>query len=101
VCAGYYIPELDDLELVLDFEIIARIYLNEITMWNDSRIQALNSPEVAEALPGQPIKVITQSVATGLTSLLTTVLSRRVSDFADQVRASLSLPGLQGALNIH
>jgi phosphate transport system substrate-binding protein len=77
--------------LVLDFEIIARIYLDEITMWNDSRIQQLNTPEVAAALPGQPIKVITQSVATGLTSLFTTVLNRTVSDFADQVRASASL----------
>ncbi|NEJ83950.1 hypothetical protein GR268_46760, partial [Rhizobium leguminosarum] len=28
---GYYVPELAGLELVLDFDTIARIYLNEIT----------------------------------------------------------------------
>lgn len=70
---------------MLDFDTIARIYLNEITMWDDPRIQALNSAEVVAALPSQPIYVITQSVATGLTSLFTTVLNATVPDFAAQV----------------
>jgi hypothetical protein len=83
--AAYNIPQLAGLELVLDFDTIARIYLNEITMWDDPRIQALNSAEVVAALPSQPIYVITQSVATGLTSLFTTVLNATVSDFAAQV----------------
>lgn len=83
--AAYNIPQLAGLELVLDFDTIARIYLNEITMWDDPRIQALNSAEVVAALPSQPIYVITQSVATGLTSLFTTVLNATVPDFAAQV----------------
>jgi hypothetical protein len=83
--AAYNIPQLAGLELVLDFDTIARIYLNEITMWDDPRIQALNSAEVVAVLPSQPIYVITQSVATGLTSLFTTVLNATVPDFAAQV----------------
>jgi phosphate transport system substrate-binding protein len=83
--SGYYIPELEGLELVLDFDTIARIYLNEITTWNDSRIQDLNSPAVAAALPGKSIIVIIQSTAAGLTELFTTVLNATVPDFAEQV----------------
>jgi hypothetical protein len=84
---GYNIPELAGLTLVLDFDTIARVYLNEITLWNDTRIKNLNSPEVAAALPSRPIIVITQSSATGLTNLFTTVLDAMVPDFAARVRA--------------
>jgi ABC-type phosphate transport system substrate-binding protein len=82
---AYNIPELEGLELVLDFDTVARIYLNEITMWNDPRIQALNSAEVVAALPSQPIVVVTQSIAAGTTSVFTTALSATVPDFAAQV----------------
>jgi ABC-type phosphate transport system substrate-binding protein len=89
VCAicttGYYVPELAGLELVLDFDTIARIYLNEITMWDDERIKALNSDAVVAALPSQPIIVITQSIAAGTTSTFTAVLTATVPDFAAQV----------------
>jgi ABC-type phosphate transport system substrate-binding protein len=79
------------MTLVLDFETIASIYLNEITMWNDPRIQAINSPEVAAALPAQPITVITQSISSAITQLLTEMLSATVPRFAAAVRAFVEL----------
>jgi ABC-type phosphate transport system substrate-binding protein len=82
---AYNIPELNGLELVLDFDTVAGIYLNEITYWDDPRIQALNSAEVVAALPSQPIVVITQSIAVSITSAFTTALSATVPEFAAQV----------------
>jgi phosphate transport system substrate-binding protein len=74
------------MPLVLDFETIASIYLSEITMWNDPRIKAINSPEVADALPEQAITVITQSISSAITQLLTEMLSAVVPRFAATVR---------------
>jgi len=82
---GYNLPELAGMELVLDFDTIAAIYLNNITMWDDDRIKALNSPQVAAALPSTPIIVVTQSLATVITTLFTRVLSAKVPAFAAQV----------------
>jgi hypothetical protein len=87
VPAGYNVPEVNNMTLVLDFETIASIYLNEITVWNDPRIQAINSPEVAAALPAQPITVIMQSISSAITQLLTEMLSATVPRFAATVRA--------------
>lgn len=83
---AYNVPELSELELVLDFDVIAGIYLNDITMWNDQRILDLNSAEVAAALPAQAILVISQSVESITTTLFTTVLSSKVPQFAAAVR---------------
>jgi ABC-type phosphate transport system substrate-binding protein len=73
------------MELVLDWDTIAAIYINDLTMWDDDRIKALNSPQVAAALPSQPIIVITQSMVSAVTSVFTTVLSAKVPAFAAQV----------------
>lgn len=69
------------LELVLDFNTIALIYLNQITMWTDQRIKDLNSAATVAALPDAPIVVITSSVASDLTQLFSTVLARTVPAF--------------------
>lgn len=85
IVPGYNLRELDGFELVLDFETIAAIYMSEITLWNDTRIKALNSPAVADALPGKPIVVITQTTSSAITQLFTTMLSAKVPAFAEQV----------------
>jgi ABC-type phosphate transport system substrate-binding protein len=76
------------MELVLDWDTIAAIYLNNLTMWDDDRIKALNSPQVAAALPSRPIIVLTQSAVSAVTTLFTTALSAKVPAFAAQVPSS-------------
>ncbi len=80
--AAYNIPELKGKTLVLNFDVIARIYLNEITSWNDSRIRDLNSADVAAVLPNKPIVVGVQTVASAITKVFTTVLNQTVPDWS-------------------
>ena len=54
--------ELAGKDLVLSAEVIALVLTNEITVWNDSRIQAINTGEVAGLLPAQPITVVLENV---------------------------------------
>jgi ABC-type phosphate transport system substrate-binding protein len=84
--AGYNIPELKNHTLVLTFEILAGIYMNNITMWDDYRIKAVNTAEVAALLPAQVIYVCLQSTASETTLLFTSVLSAVVPEFAAAVR---------------
>jgi phosphate transport system substrate-binding protein len=84
------VPEVNNLPLVLDFETVASIYMSEITMWNDPRIKAINSPEVADALPAQAIVVVTQSISSAITQLLTEMLSATVPRFSTSVRSTTS-----------
>jgi ABC-type phosphate transport system substrate-binding protein len=79
------VPELGDHELVLDFQVIAAIYLNSITMWNDQRIRNLNTPQVAALLPARHIVVVTQSINSAVTRLFTAALSAQVPEFASTV----------------
>jgi ABC-type phosphate transport system substrate-binding protein len=80
--AAYNIPELKGKSLVLNFDVIARIYLGEITSWNDSRIRDLNSADVAAVLPNKPIVVVVQTVASAITKVFTTVLNQTVPDWS-------------------
>ena len=82
-------PELKGLTLVLNFDTIAAIYLNTLTMWNDARIKAINSPEVAAALPAQPITVITSSDSSAPEQLFTYMLSAEVPEFNATVTTQL------------
>ncbi len=84
--AGYNIPELTNHTLVLTFEILAGIYMNNITMWDDDRIKAVNTAEVAALLPTKVIYVCLQSTASETTLLFTSVLSAMVPEFAAAVR---------------
>jgi phosphate transport system substrate-binding protein len=81
----YNVRVLDGLNLVLDFETIAAIYMANITQWDDPRIKAINSPAVADLLPAQPIIVVTQTTSSEITQLLTTMLSATVPSFATVV----------------
>jgi ABC-type phosphate transport system substrate-binding protein len=79
---GCHVPELNGRTLVLSLDVIAAIYLNQVTVWNDARIKATNSPEVAAALPLQAIVVITEADnASDMAVLVTGVLSSAVPEF--------------------
>jgi hypothetical protein len=87
VCeTGYNIPELKGYTLVLDFDTIAAIFLNNLTTWDDQRIKDLNTEEVASRLPNKSIIVCTQSTPSETTALFTSVLSASVPEFASTVR---------------
>jgi ABC-type phosphate transport system substrate-binding protein len=79
------VPELKGMTLVLSYDVLAGIYLGQVSMWNDDSIKAINTPEVAAALPDQPIIVITQSVVSAVMQAFTTVLNNTVPAFAAQV----------------
>ncbi len=84
--SGCFVPELNGKQLVLTFEVIAKIYLNDITTWDDPRIKAINSADVANALPSQPITVTFQTVASAATVLITAMLNATVPGWSSAVR---------------
>jgi hypothetical protein len=57
-------------------------------MWDDDRIKALNSEEVVNNLPSQPILVATQNISSTLTQLFVSVLRANVPGFSDFVSSS-------------
>jgi phosphate transport system substrate-binding protein len=71
----YNLPALKE-KLKLDSDTIAKIYLGEITTWNDAKIKALN-PGVE--LPADDIIVVHRSDGSGTTFIFTDFLSK-VSD---------------------
>lgn len=89
--SAYTLPELLGKTLVLDYATIAGIYLNEITVWNDDRIKALNDPEIADLLPAKPIIVITQTIESEVTLMFTSLLNATVPAFASQVHHNTML----------
>eukprot|EP01087_Luapelamoeba_hula_P018397 TRINITY_DN5918_c0_g1_i1.p1 TRINITY_DN5918_c0_g1~~TRINITY_DN5918_c0_g1_i1.p1 ORF type:complete len:569 (-),score=66.93 TRINITY_DN5918_c0_g1_i1:90-1796(-) len=68
------IPELADAvntsQLVLTANVVAGIYMNDIVMWNDSRIAKLN-PTLAHLLPGKPILILVRNASIGFTEVFT------------------------------
>jgi hypothetical protein len=87
IVPGFHIPELAGETLVLDYDVIAGIYLGTISAWNDQRIQDLNTAQVAAKLPNKSIIVVTQNVSTTTNELFVSVLRDKVPDFAAQVPA--------------
>ncbi len=83
---GCFVPELNGKQLVLTFDVIAKIYLNEITTWDDPRIKAINSADVADVLPSQPITVTFQTVASAATTVITAMLNATVPGWSSAVR---------------
>ncbi|KMQ49784.1 Phosphate ABC transporter, periplasmic phosphate-binding protein PstS [Chitinispirillum alkaliphilum] len=71
VVVTYNIPGVQT-GLVFDGDVISAIFLGEITVWNDQRIQNLN-PGVR--LPRLPIQVVHRSDGSGTTNLWTSYLS--------------------------
>jgi phosphate transport system substrate-binding protein len=86
VVAAYNVPGLDGGQsLNLTGEVISRIFLGEITKWNDSAIQDLN-PDVQ--LPSADITVVHRSDGSGTTEIFTTYLTNVSQAWADGPGAS-------------
>ena len=77
-----------DPKLKLDSDVIANIYLGNITKWNDPKITALNP---GMDLPDVPIIPVHRSEGSGTTFIFTDYLSSVNSAWADTVGKSTSV----------
>ncbi|HLH49067.1 MAG TPA: phosphate ABC transporter substrate-binding protein PstS [Roseiarcus sp.] len=75
-------------DLTLDGPTLAKIYLGEITKWDDPAIKALN-PNVK--LPGDAILVVHRSDGSGTTFIWTDYLSKVSPDWKSKVGASTAV----------
>jgi phosphate transport system substrate-binding protein len=75
-------------QLTLNGETLAKIFLGEITSWDDPAIKNLN-PNVN--LPSQAIAVVHRSDGSGTTFIFTDYLSKVSQDWADNVGANTSV----------
>ncbi len=75
-------------ELTLNGEVIAGIFLGEITQWDDAKIKALN-PSVN--LPNKAIAVVHRSDGSGTTFVFATYLSQNSTNWASQVGADTAV----------
>jgi phosphate transport system substrate-binding protein len=82
------LPGIKPGELVLDGDTTARIFLGEITQWDDAKIKALN-PNVN--LPNKAIAVVHRSDGSGTTFLFATFLAQNNATWSSQVGADTAL----------
>jgi phosphate transport system substrate-binding protein len=82
------LPGIKPGELVLDGEVIAGIFLGEITQWDDAKIKALN-PNVN--LPNKAIAVVHRSDGSGTTFVFATYLSQSSYNWANTVGADTAV----------
>ena len=75
-------------QIVLDGQTIAKIYLGEITAWNDAAIQKLN-PQLK--LPSDAIAVVYRSDGSGTTFVWTNYLSKVSADFKTKIGSNTSV----------
>ena len=78
VVVAYNIPEIPDSGLKLDGDTLAKIYLGEITKWNDESI-AKNNPD--KSLPDEKIVPVRRSDGSGTTFVFTDYLTSTSLDF--------------------
>ncbi len=82
------IPNVDSGKLKLTGEVIARIYLGEITYWDDQRIKELN-PDLD--LPHEKIIAIHRSDGSGTTRVFTAYLSKVSKDWKEKVGSDFTV----------
>src|SRR3990172_2146191 len=87
VVITYNLPKVGK-GLKLTSDALARIYLGEITKWNDTAIVALNQ---SMSLPDQQIIVVHRSDGSGTTNIFTTYLSAISSTWASKVGKGTSV----------
>ena len=75
-------------QIALDGATLAKIYMGQITRWDDPAIKKLN-PSVN--LPGQAIAVVHRSDGSGTTFIFSTYLSRVSNDWKTNVGAATSV----------
>ena len=78
VVVAYNIPEIPNSGLKLDGDTLAKIYLGEITKWNDESI-AKNNPD--QNLPDEKIVPVRRSDGSGTTFVFTDYLTAVSSEF--------------------
>jgi len=74
--------------LKLTPEVLADIFLGKITMWNDSKIAAINS---GKKLPNKPILVAHRSDGSGTTNIFTDYLTKVSKEWAKKVGVGKSV----------
>ncbi len=88
VAVIYNLPGIESGKLRLSGDVLADIYLGNITHWNDQRIASLN-PDLK--LPDTAIAVIHRAEGRGTTFIFTNYLSKVSSQWKDQVGSSTSV----------
>jgi len=78
-------------QLKLTGEVLAQIFLGEITKWNDSKITALNA---GVKLPDQSITVVHRADGSGTTAIFTDYLTKVSKTWADKVGAGAAVKWL-------
>ncbi len=82
---------LSNGQLKLTGEVLAQIFLGEITKWNDSKITALNA---GVKLPDQSITVVHRADGSGTTAIFTDYLTKVSKTWADKVGAGAAVKWL-------
>lgn len=80
VAVVFNLPGIDSLQLT--GEVLAEIYLNKVTKWNDPKIVALNPKPT---LPDQAIIAVRRAESSGTTSIFSEYLSKVHPEFRQQV----------------
>lgn len=104
VVAAYNIPSIPDKGLKLSGEVLADIFMGQITKWNDPKIQSLNTDK---SLPGEDIIVVHRSDGSGTTFVWSDYLSSVSPTWNEQVGKGKSVewpvgigaPGNEGVAN--
>jgi phosphate transport system substrate-binding protein len=104
VVAAYNIPSIPDKGLKLSGEVLADIFMGQITKWNDPKIQSLNTDKT---LPGDDIVVVHRSDGSGTTFVWTDYLSSVSPTWNEQVgkgksvewQVGIGAPGNEGVAN--
>lgn len=86
VCVAYNLPGNPSIKL--DSKLMEKIFMGEITKWNDSDIKALNK---GVNLPDQAITVVHRSDGSGTTFAFSDYMSAVSSKWADKVGKGKSL----------
>ena len=89
----YNIPEVPEKGLLLTGEIVAKIFMNEITTWNDPAITSIN-PNLN--LPDKKIASVHRSDGSGTTFIFTDYLSVVSPDWDEKIGKGKSIPWPSG-----
>ena len=95
VAIFYNVPELGATNIKLTGDVLARVYLQQVTTWNDPSIVALN-PGVS--LPMKTIVVVHRSDGSGTTFALTDYLSKVSSTWKTSIGSATSVSWPAGEL---
>lgn len=88
VAITYNLSGISTGTIKLTGDVLAKIYLKQITTWNDPQISALNP---GLNLPNMPIAVVHRSDGSGTTFIFTNYLSKVSSDWSTKVGNATSV----------